>query len=1268
MSAVMSADKYKLALTKFNQDDFESAEELLESLYFNNPVDFNTNYFLAVVKSKLGKYSEAIELYDKILKIDPDHTEAHFNKALCHQHLGQEKEAIFHYSRAIELNPLLNDAHNNIAVIYKERGDMRSVEEHVTKIFENKYEGFTAALQSELAKIQPEQIKVKQIKKAVVLHNQKKYEESIKILEELNAEKSDIPEVLYLMGNTYFHINRIDDALTCFEKCAALEPENATAYYSMAFCYKEKGELQKAENYYRKALEIKPDYPDALNNLGLIYYGKGEYSTAIEYFEKAVEKNPQYVKAIVNIGSSKTFLDEFDEALTYFDLAEKIVKSESNDELLSLIKANKGFCYLRANNLEKALGFFNESIELNPGNVLSHYNKAETLLKMGDFKNGWLEYEWRKKREEFGKRKFFRPLEKGVNVENKRIFVYAEQGFGDAIHFVRYLKLLKELGAHIILECSVELKELFLTTGYIDEIIEKNPALEKRSDIDYDYDVALLSLPLYFNTELTTIPDDIPYLKVKKEKIEYWRNIVKSPKLKIGLVWGGSPGHKNDKNRSIPLKDFQFLFDIEGVEYFSLQKGKPKEQLKEFAAIIKDMDEYGIENFEDTAAIIENLDLVITVDTSVAHLAGALGKETWVLLPLNSDWRWLMDRNDSPWYPTLRLFRQSKIGEWEQVFVDLKNQLLNRLKPLNENESANIEVEKVKTTNKHFKLFLQPFENKEDKSFVEELTVGLIENIFTQLNFQANPELLDLNCGEGEVLGIFGEHGFRVYGATNNREHYEVCKNKNLNVQLTDYERIDFPTEKFDLIFARNFLEKSPAPYYLFDEIKRLLKPEGIAYFEIAAPATPALHEKEKDNYSLFTKKVWEALFEKAEFELITADTIEIDMKNGSTDLHYYFLVKGKKTLTKVGNHKKESKTGTLTLALTEGENFGWGVCSKYLNIELSKKINVINLLKNNKIGEKLKVEGKVFHALKNEDFLPLHNVWGDENYGYTFFEYELNKKAIYNAPGYDLIFAGSTWCKNKMEQSGIKNTAILIQGVDTERFYPGNKKSNRDLFVIFSGGKFELRKGQDLVLKAVKILQQKYPDVVLVASWFNMWPQTMESMKLSRHIEFELRGNNWEEQFNHLIRKNGLNPEKIIPLPLVDNNKLREIYINTDIGLFPNRCEGGTNLVLMEYMACGKPVIASYNSGHTDVLTEENSICLKDMNEFKITGENGELIADWSEPELEEILSKLEWAYWNREKIKQIGENAAEFMLNFTWEKSAESLISQIFKNENNF
>ena len=215
---------------------------------------------------------------------------------------------------------------------------------------------------------------------------------------------------------------------------------------------------------------------------------------------------------------------------------------------------------------------------------------------------------------------------------------------------------------------------------------------------------------------------------------------------------------------------------------------------------------------------------------------------------------------------------------------------------------------------------------------------------------------------------------------------------------------------------------------------------------------------------------------------------------------------------------------------------------------------------------------------------------------------------------------------------------------------------------MIFSGGKIEYRKGQDLVIRAFKVLQDKYDDVLLVNCWYNQWDSVTATMSMSPHIRFEMPKGDYFKAIYHLMRINNVNPEKIIVLPPVDNRQIAEIYQNSDCGLFPNRCEGGTNLILMEYMACGKPVIASNNTGQMDVLSENHAILLKDQRPLNIRKEDGSLYTSWYEPNLDEIVYHLEWAYQNRDSIKEIGVAGAEFMSQYTWGRAAEKFYRLMF------
>lgn len=371
----------------------------------------------------------------------------------------------------------------------------------------------------------------------------------------------------------------------------------------------------------------------------------------------------------------------------------------------------------------------------------------------------------------------------------------------------------------------------------------------------------------------------------------------------------------------------------------------------------------------------------------------------------------------------------------------------------------------------------------------------------------------------------------------------------------------------------------------------------------------------------------------------------------------------------------------------------GWGVCGKYLVKELSKFTEVrlvtesiiyenildeldyrfllktriseseIDNIKNSQVYE---IGYRVLHTIAGNTLLSIiPQLKGIKNFGYIFFEENILKKEfIENGKrNFDLIIAGSRWNEELLSYYGIENVTTIIQGIDPVIFNPfySEKEYFSDRFVIFSGGKFEFRKGQDIVIKAFKHLQDKYKkEVILINSWYNLWPYSFKTMKMSRFIYFNPKKLNNEipedhvYTINNILLDNGIDIEGVITLPLYPNIMMSRIYKNTDIGLFPNRCEGGTNLVMMEYMACGKPVIASYNSGHKDILSQENSIPLVNMMPIFIKDEEGMEIAVWEEPYIDEVIEKLEWAYLNRDKLKIIGEKAGRDLSRLTWAETA--------------
>jgi len=377
------------------------------------------------------------------------------------------------------------------------------------------------------------------------------------------------------------------------------------------------------------------------------------------------------------------------------------------------------------------------------------------------------------------------------------------------------------------------------------------------------------------------------------------------------------------------------------------------------------------------------------------------------------------------------------------------------------------------------------------------------------------------------------------------------------------------------------------------------------------------------------------------------------------------------------------------------GTDFGWGICGQYLTKELAELCDVrlvsedfgrdrvgdnttYDILKSlclNAKGPKTEgvpalnsLDGPVLQTVRGPDLRPwLMEAQGRPTIGYTFFETNrLKKEDVERAKAYyDVLVAGSSWCEGVLRRHGIKHTQTIVQGIDQQAFCDRDIERSyfKDKFVIFSGGKLELRKGQDLVIRAFKVLQDKYSDVLLVTLWFNPWPACLRTMCMSPYIRFDAFQGDYGAAMNHVLRDNGVDPSRAVHVIPTQHRDLARIYGNTDVGLFPNRCEGGTNLVLMEYMACGKPAIASYCSGHRDILTRRNSIQLRELHPFNVQDQGGRVLYNWQEPSLDEIVSALEWAYENRDTLRVIGQEAGACMRRFTWKRAASAFYDLAYE-----
>jgi len=480
-----------------------------------------------------------------------------------------------------------------------------------------------------------------------------------------------------------FAAGQIEDAEIVTKQVLKVDPTSQPGLQLLGLIKHKKNEHEKAIEIFETALQDDPKNVENYNNLALSYAGIGKYPKSIELLEKAIELSPKgFIYS--NLGLQYRNNQEVDKAIEAF---EKSLSMEETAHTWGML----GGCFGEKQNLEKAEQCFVRSLEINPDFAPGHVDLASIYQLKGEWAKAWEEYEWRF--DVYQQTKFWQNIyepEKRWNgkddLTNKRIIIHSEQGIGDAIHFVRYVPLLKKLGAHTIIHCWENLENLFKPLS--DETYTKDPSLipiyQKRpKDFDipqYDFHCSMMSLPHLLKSE--EIPST-PYLHVDdKINTDDYEGL-----FKIGIVWGGNPQHPNDANRSCKLNYFRPIYELPNVKLFSLQKDtRPRAyrfmptpiDLTEGAEDMKivDLSEY-MNNFEDTAAIIKGMDLIISIDTAVVHLAGAINHPTWALLAWNSDWRWKLRGDTTEWYPSVRLFRQQKNNDWESVFSEVTNRIKN---------------------------------------------------------------------------------------------------------------------------------------------------------------------------------------------------------------------------------------------------------------------------------------------------------------------------------------------------------------------------------------------------------------------------------------------------------------------------------------------------------------------------------------------------------------------------------------------------------------
>lgn len=676
------------------QGKYGPALEAFQQALDVRPDSPRTHNLLGIALLELGSLAEAARCLEQAVRLDPHFAVGHNNLGNVYLAQGRTREALACYQQAVDLEPRFAEAHANLGNAWRELNDLEPALRHCQQAVALK-PGFAighnhlGAVYLSLAQNEPAAASFRQaislapsyfeahfnlgaalqklgclqqavahLQRAVqlrpestaahstlalLLFQQEKLEEAVRAYQSALRLEAHDPNLHNNLGVVYSKLRRWEDAAACYRQAIALQADHAEAQRNLGSVLREAGRAEEAVQALRQAVRLRPDFADAWASLALALIERGEpgdLEAARASCEQALKLNPRLAAAHHNLG------------VVMFDMGRR----------------------------EEALACYHRALAMEPDWPDVRKNRALVWLLEGKLPEGWAEYEWRWKCPESPPPSFKAPLWDGSALGGRTILLHAEQGMGDTLHFIRYARLVHEHGGQVIVACSRPLIPLLSRCPEIERCFAQDEPLPS-----FDVQAPLLSLPGVFGSTLQDLPADVPYLEADPRLVERWREeLAHVAGFKVGIAWQGSRNYRRDRARSVPLAEFAPLARIPGVRLISLQKGDGSEQLAKVVDQFEVLDlgsrlDLAAGAFMDTAAVMESLDLTITSDTSIPHLAGALGVPVWVALPHVPDWRWLLDREDSPWYPTMRLFRQATRGDWREVFGRIATALAEKL-------------------------------------------------------------------------------------------------------------------------------------------------------------------------------------------------------------------------------------------------------------------------------------------------------------------------------------------------------------------------------------------------------------------------------------------------------------------------------------------------------------------------------------------------------------------------------------------------------------
>ena len=571
-----------------------------------------------VAKYQTGDAESAVSLLRQATVYAPRSADAHSNLGNVLRAMGRTSEALIAYQRAVALKPDFAEAHNNLGT---------------------------------------------------ALRMLDRPEDAVRSYRQAIALKPDYADAHGNLGNAMLDLGAHDEAVAAYRAAIGADPSNADAHYNLGLALHRTGHAEEAEASFQRAVDLNPAHADALFNLGVVLGEREDVAAAANAYRRCLAARPDFAPAHLNLGVALRTMGDLAEAERALRRAVEIQPA------LAEAHSNLGAVLEEQGRIDAARDCHDRAVALQPQSAQMRYNRAITRLLAGDFAGGWSDYEHR-----WGVAAFSAaepvvdsPVWDGTPLAGRTLLLHAEQGLGDAIQFARLAAGVPRQDGRVVLQCPPKLRRLFDGVAGVNQVVPRGADLPP-----YDLRCPLMSLPERLAIDADSIPADIPYLRADPERVEGWRDRVRAVDgYRVGIVWRGSPTYRRDRDRSVPLSAFLPLARLPGVRLVSLQTGDGRAQLDDLPpdAEIADF----AADLDDTAAIMQHLDLVVSIDSALGHLAGALGRPVWLALPFAPDWRWLLTREDTPWYPTMRLFRQTARGDWDGVFARMAAALQARL-------------------------------------------------------------------------------------------------------------------------------------------------------------------------------------------------------------------------------------------------------------------------------------------------------------------------------------------------------------------------------------------------------------------------------------------------------------------------------------------------------------------------------------------------------------------------------------------------------------